>query len=205
MSTTGLKAFLPTLARLLGDQSAIALYERQKMLVIEGVLHPVPGRGPGSGVRATPETIAMLLIALLASGSSGPRVRGLAEAITAPPGAPPKPCGLTDATRFVDALARVLSDEALAARVSQIYVTASHRYATVRYGDEPLPVATLVLPPPHLPPDGPKLRSSTFVDPNRPDPAPAISTDSSIENRTIRALAAAVKDMTASNAQGEMK
>ena len=48
-----LKSTLPALGRILG-MTPSALYERQKLLVLEGLLHAVPGRGPGSGVPATP-------------------------------------------------------------------------------------------------------------------------------------------------------
>ena len=51
------------------DMTPAALYERQRALVRAGLLHAEPGRGPGSGVRATPESVALLLIALLTTGS----------------------------------------------------------------------------------------------------------------------------------------
>ncbi len=60
--TTSLKSFLPVLSRILAEP-ADALYERQRALVREGLLESVPGHGTGSGVRATPESVAMLLIA----------------------------------------------------------------------------------------------------------------------------------------------
>lgn len=59
-----LKTFLPKLSEIIGvtiDQA----YERQRILVKARVLKARPGRGPGSGVPATPRNIALLLIALM--------------------------------------------------------------------------------------------------------------------------------------------
>jgi hypothetical protein len=62
----GLKRFLPHLSKLL-FLSTGALYARQRELVRVGLLENVEGRGPGSGVRLTPETVGMLLIAVLST------------------------------------------------------------------------------------------------------------------------------------------
>ncbi len=62
----GLKKFLPHLSKLL-FLSKGALYARQRELVRVGLLENVEGRGPGSGVRLTPETVGMLLIAVLST------------------------------------------------------------------------------------------------------------------------------------------
>jgi hypothetical protein len=64
----GLKTFIPQLSKVL-EISEIALYERQRALVRAGLLENTEGRGPGSGVRYTPETLATLLISLLATDS----------------------------------------------------------------------------------------------------------------------------------------
>jgi hypothetical protein len=180
MTKPGLQSSLPALARVLGEKP-MTLYDRQKLLVAEGLLHPVPGRGPGSGVRATPESIAMLLVGMMSGpglAGSGPITREIAEAITRPPWAPPKPCALTGAERFIDALTCILSDEARAARVKEIRVRIGDRLATIEFDGGP---------------------STIFVDPDRSNPLPAINTITVIYDRTIRALAAAVHDMTASN------
>ena len=63
-----LKSVLPSLAKALSI-SPLALYERQRALVRAGLLKSRPGRGPGSGVLATPESLAMLLIAVAATSS----------------------------------------------------------------------------------------------------------------------------------------
>ena len=59
-----LKSLIPYLASKF-EMTPFALYERQRALVRAGLIHAVPGRGAGSGVRATPHSVAMLLIAWL--------------------------------------------------------------------------------------------------------------------------------------------
>jgi hypothetical protein len=78
-----LKGYIPTLARYLGISPAI-IYERQRVLVREGVLEQRPGHGPGSGVEATPSSVALLLIGVLGSeniADCATRVRGIASAV----------------------------------------------------------------------------------------------------------------------------
>jgi hypothetical protein len=62
-----LKQFIPLLADVFVNLSEHALYERQRALVRAGLLKPVAGRGPGSGVPLNPETVAMLMVAVLAT------------------------------------------------------------------------------------------------------------------------------------------
>ena len=59
-----LKTFLPLLGEWLGV-SAAQIYERQRLLVDAGILKQINGRGPGSGVPATPQNISKVLVALL--------------------------------------------------------------------------------------------------------------------------------------------
>jgi hypothetical protein len=114
-----LKALIPKLAGALGASPA-ALYERQRALVRAGLLHPLPGHGPGSGVRATPESVALLLIALLATSSlteteeQTARIMNLKSAT--------KRCPLTGKRTFSTALGSVLASEHLAKRVQSIGV-----------------------------------------------------------------------------------
>jgi hypothetical protein len=63
----GLKTFLQDFAKTTGLASFDSLYERQRELVRCGLLPSVEGRGPGSGVPLNPETLATLLIGLLAT------------------------------------------------------------------------------------------------------------------------------------------
>ncbi len=102
-----LKAYAPLLAWRLGTTAA-ALYERQRALVRAGILEQSEGRGPGSGVRAAPYPVALLLVAVLTTDSlseTGEKVRSFATAkSTAADGR----CPVTGQQTFVEAVARVL-------------------------------------------------------------------------------------------------
>ncbi|SRR5713101_6215474 len=132
---TSLKSFIPVLSRILGV-SPEALYERQRVLVREELLESVPGHGPGSGVRATPESVAMLLIGVLASPSlseAGPAARLIANAR---PGYPKHKCPLTGATTFAGVLAKVLSDESISKRVvKDLSISPSGGLASIYFDD----------------------------------------------------------------------
>ncbi|MCA1533860.1 hypothetical protein I6F21_14960 [Bradyrhizobium sp. NBAIM03] len=65
---SSLKTFLHDISGRL-RMSPAALYERQRELVRHGLLPVREGRGPGSGVPLTPETVATFLIGLLATDS----------------------------------------------------------------------------------------------------------------------------------------
>lgn len=126
-----LKSLLPALSDALGDDPG-ALYERQRALVRVGLLEFAPGKGPGSGVRATPESVAALVISRLASVNWAEAPTRAREIVTAQ--ASSGRCSLTGATNFKDAFAAILSDERLAARVIEIRVTTSHGEAEIIYG-----------------------------------------------------------------------
>src|SRR5665811_548736 len=82
MVMTSLKLFIPSLAKVL-RVNRHALHERQRVLMREDLLAVVPGRGPGSGVRLSPASVAMLLISFLATDTlagAGPETRHLAKA-----------------------------------------------------------------------------------------------------------------------------
>jgi hypothetical protein len=61
-----LKSFLPQISGFLSTTPA-ALYERQRQLVRLGILTAEKGHGPGSGVKLSAESVAALLVALLAT------------------------------------------------------------------------------------------------------------------------------------------
>jgi hypothetical protein len=61
-----LHKFLPQISGFLSTTPA-ALYERQRQLVRLGILTAEKGRGPGSGVELSAESLAALLVALLAT------------------------------------------------------------------------------------------------------------------------------------------
>src|SRR4029077_11888225 len=75
------KAFSETLAPLLASTPA-ALYERQRALIRLGML-PQAVQGRGKGLPATPETVAMLLVAVMTTDNLSDtdlRVRRMAQA-----------------------------------------------------------------------------------------------------------------------------
>ena len=101
-----LKFYIPTLAYRLGTTAA-ALYERQRALMRAGILLCSPGRGPGSGVQVSPQSVALLLIGISTTDSlsdTPEKVRIFAGARSAPDGK----CPLTGTSYFADAVARVL-------------------------------------------------------------------------------------------------
>jgi hypothetical protein len=106
-----LTALLPDIAPTLGLTTA-ALYERQRALVRLKLLPTPKGRGPGSGAEATPETVALLLTAVLAASDLSDvddRVRRLALAAFTEKKA--ERCRWTGAQTFVDAVSFLLSND----------------------------------------------------------------------------------------------
>jgi hypothetical protein len=119
MPFKSLQGCLPALAEVL-NVNRTTLYERQRALVREGLLEVLPGHGRGSGVRATPESVAMLTIGMLASvnlADVGPLARSLGRATLID-----SQCRLTGAKTLHAALSRIFADESLAKRVSGISV-----------------------------------------------------------------------------------
>jgi hypothetical protein len=101
-----------------------ALYERQRVLVEAGLLQAVAGRGPGTGVRATPQSMAVLLIALLATDSvaeTGERTKTVMK-LKSHEG----PCPITLQKTFSAALAEILASEELAKDIGLIAVERTH-------------------------------------------------------------------------------
>jgi hypothetical protein len=62
----GLKKYLPRLAEIVGSTPA-ALYERQRALTRLGLLTAQPGRGPGSGIALSADSVAVMIISLMAT------------------------------------------------------------------------------------------------------------------------------------------
>jgi hypothetical protein len=119
MPFKSLQGCLPALAEVL-NVNRTTLYERQRALTREGLLEALPGHGRGSGVRATPESFAMLTIGMLASvnlADVGPLARSLGRATLID-----SECRLTGAKTLHAALSRIFADESLAERVSGISV-----------------------------------------------------------------------------------
>lgn len=109
--------FIPGLAEMLGVKAS-TLDERQKALVRAGLLTTKPGRGPGSGVKATPESVAMLLISMLAPG--GLAQTHLEAKAIAKLESEGEACRLTGKKTFKASLSAILADEGLARYVGAI-------------------------------------------------------------------------------------
>ena len=129
-SPQGLKTYLPDLADIIGI-GADTLHERMRALVRAKLLAAGAGRGPGSGVRATPRSIATLLISALGSetlADSLDRSKALARA---------KPigghCGLTNATSFLSALTVLLQDREKALRVHDVVISRKADHASITF------------------------------------------------------------------------
>lgn len=123
-----LNSVLPALATVL-DEPPDTLRTRQRALVAAGLLDSKPGKGPGSGVPATPKALAQFLIGTCTGAESA---RDLMRARSADGN-----CPLTGAKTFLDALAAILANPVLVARVRSIEVATSWGYASIRYDGAP--------------------------------------------------------------------
>lgn len=176
--STSLKAFLPVLSKPFG-LTPIALYGRQLALERAGLLGPREGKGgPGSGIRLTAETAAMMLIALLASDSSDPAEAAAAMAKLKLENVVDGKCRLTGKATFAEALAALLGSEDLGQRVFEIEVVRTSPRATISYG------------PPNE--DG-ELEESEFLPTGGVDGwKNYVATRTTISHETFRQIAAAV-------------
>jgi hypothetical protein len=119
---SSLKATFPALSRIVGYTPA-SLYARQRLFVDAGLLESTPGRGPGSGVKASPSALSEFLIALMAQATLDEDTsfaKGIAKAK-----AIGGKCPLTGASTFKEAFATVLSDKALVRRVNDVRIVTS--------------------------------------------------------------------------------
>src|ERR1700736_5204643 len=115
-----LKAFLPELASIFYTTPA-ALYESQRALVGLGVLIPLEGRGPGSGVQLSASNVAALIIALAVTDNlseTDDRVQKLCDA--APVNV--SRCPFTKARNLRDALSTIFSSPRLAKQLHSISI-----------------------------------------------------------------------------------
>jgi hypothetical protein len=141
-------------------------------------------------------TAATLLIGLLAAidpAEMAQRAREFCAAVSAS-GGDSGVCPLTGRHNFRDALAAILADEHLAARIDEILVAPSHGQAFVRYdASRPPNVSGSVPPPPPHPqqPTAPDKRTScVFVAPNFVRTPLSVSV--TIYSDVIRAIAAVI-------------
>jgi hypothetical protein len=128
---TALKGLTPALARLLLTTPA-ALYERQRALVTAGILDTRGGRGPGSGVRGDAYSVALLVIAALATTVPSD-VEARTRAIMGLKLPKSASCHLTGHKEFIHALAGIFASRGLAARVTDITVSRTDNTAVICY------------------------------------------------------------------------
>ena len=110
-----------------------AVYERQRALARAGLLKIEHGRGPGSGVRGTPESAALLLISLLATGNlskAGIRTRIFAN-LKNKEGF----CPVTGKGTFAQAVTAILASKELAQRIMAIDVSRETSESEIAYRD----------------------------------------------------------------------
>jgi hypothetical protein len=129
--TKSLKSMFPALGGIL-DMSPDQLYGCQRAFVAAGILNATPGRGPGSGVHAGPDTVAQFLIGLITRASSVENVP-IARALGNARG----DCPITGAKRFKDALAGILASEEIAGRVDTVDAHISACTVIIRYVGAP--------------------------------------------------------------------
>jgi DNA-binding IscR family transcriptional regulator len=113
--------------------SEATVYERQRALVRAGLLETQRGRGPGSGVRGTPESMALLLISLLATANLSEV--GLSTRIFADLENKEGSCPLTGKRTFAEAVTAILASKELAQSISAINVSQEIREAQIAYRD----------------------------------------------------------------------
>jgi hypothetical protein len=136
---SSLKSFLPKLAPVLGS-TADTLYERQRAAVRLGLLRPVAGRGRGSGVELSADSVAVLLICLgAAAGLSEVDGRIVkycnAAAFTDRPSGT---CPLTGEKKLRSAISKILADPKLAERVDSITFHHDRPFASIFFDEEPV-------------------------------------------------------------------
>lgn len=127
----GLKSFVAVVAGIIGC-SASALYERQRALVRAGVF-PEAERGRGKGLPATPENVAVLILAILATDSISETDERVAELARLPIDRSNQRCPVTEKSNLLDVLAETLSKPDLAKQVEYILVARSRGAAMIAW------------------------------------------------------------------------
>ena len=136
-----LKAYIPTLAQFL-NVSPDALYERQRALIRSGLLVPVEGRGPGSGVQALVPAVSMLILSVFATETLAEidfAVRQLGRAR-----AKKKSCPLTGSIEFGQAFEMVLAQANVARKISSVTVERPIQQATLIFDSKKGPISSSV-------------------------------------------------------------
>jgi hypothetical protein len=126
-SMTSLKSYIPHMTPLLGLTPDV-IYDRQRELMHCKLIEHTKGRGPGSGVRATPNTLATLLIGLMVVDKTAEVCSVLPEWLSARATSNGY-CPITGEPDFLSALTKVLSDRALASKCDGIDLVRSDGFA----------------------------------------------------------------------------
>ncbi len=122
-----LTSFLPNIPYF--GLSVPALYERQRALVRLGHLPRPVGRGRGAGVDATPKSVAILIVAIMATDNLSDldgRVKRLANAKPDPAKYRDGRCELTGASNFAETMEICLTRLEAAERIDSIIVSRSY-------------------------------------------------------------------------------
>jgi hypothetical protein len=119
MRSASIKTMLGVLEVAFGVEGS-KIYERQRALVEAGLLASRPGRGPGSGVPASPRNISILLLALMAADN--PKLGSLraGEIAGYVPLSDRRKCAITGARNLLDAMEQILVGGDIAAASLEI-------------------------------------------------------------------------------------
>jgi|APCry1669192522_1035417.scaffolds.fasta_scaffold00309_3 hypothetical protein len=180
MRPPSLKAILPDIGRILAISPHV-LYVRQQALMRDAILESQPGRGPGSGVVASPETVATLLVAILSSVSLADTPERAAAFCAAMPAK--GSCPLTGAHNLKDAIAKVLSDPTIAERINGLLFGSTIGQAFIRYDGVPFELGPEAFA-------AGEFKSSIFIASDIPKSPLRVSID--IDGDTVREIAALV-------------
>ena len=130
--SSGLKGYIPSLARLGPSRARPRSTSGSARWCAPACWLRESGRGPGSGVRTTAGSVALLLISVMATESlseAADRTREIAEA--RPNGG--RRCPLTRMTNFKDALAAILVQKALSRKPTEIVVSRTQQKAVIKF------------------------------------------------------------------------
>ena len=132
MTASSLKRLITDVSTLTGMSQA-AVYERQRALVRARLLKTERGRGPGSGVRGTPESMALLLISLLATGNLSDV--GLSTSTFANLENKEDSCPLTGKRTLAEAVTALLASKELARSIITINLSQETKESEIAYRD----------------------------------------------------------------------
>jgi hypothetical protein len=133
------------------------------------------GRGPGGGVRATPESVALLLLSILATEHLSETEAQLSALAPAKP-VGRKRCPFTNTTSFLRALGNILGSTGKPDLVTKVVVSRTADLAEIHYLDRD---------------EGHKERVSKFAGTNSREPG--ISTAAILDQALLTAIAADVQ------------